>query len=567
MNNEHTPPTLKSSYFCNPGDQSLLYTDIGSHFDRTVESHGDQLALVSSLQNIRYTYKEYQAAINNFAAGLLAIGIRKGDRVGIWGPNSAEWSITQFATAKIGAILVCLNPAYRLTEISYALNKSECKAIVTADIFKSSDYLGMLRELAPELLTCRAGELHSEKLPFLRHVIKIEDEKSAGMSNFKEVSNLSSKEGISMVSDIQNSLSPDDPINIQFTSGTTGNPKGATLTHFNILNNGSIVGAGMNLSSKDRLCIPVPLYHCFGMVMGNLACISHASTAVLPNESFDPEETLKVVESEKCTALHGVPTMFVAMLEHPNFGDYDLSSLRTGIMAGSSCPVEIMKRVIKDMGMTDVLIAYGQTECSPVNHMTTFDDPIDKRVKTVGKAGPHIEIKIVNADGKVTPIGEKGEICCRGYGVMKGYWNDDDRTDETIDSAGWLHSGDIGVMDDQGYVDVTGRIKDMIIRGGENVYPREIEEYLYTHPAILEAQVFGIPDQKYGEQVAAWVQLNDDMSLTEDELKAFCKNQISHFKVPHYIKFVSDFPMTVTGKMQKFVMQAEYNKELKINEQ
>jgi fatty-acyl-CoA synthase len=569
MNNEQTlnsPQTLKSSYFCNLGEQSLLYTDIGSHFDKTVEKHGDKLALVSSSQNIRYTYKAYQAAINDFAAGLLAIGIKKGDRVGIWGPNSAEWCITQFATAKIGAILVCLNPAYRITEIAYALNKSECKAIVTAAIFKSSDYLGMLNELAPELLTCQSGELHSDKLPFLRCVIKIEDEKSPGMFNFKEVSGLSSGEGLAEVSDIQNSLSPDEPINIQFTSGTTGSPKGATLTHCNILNNGSIVGAGMKLSSKDRLCIPVPLYHCFGMVLGNLACISHASTAVLPNEAFDPEETLKVVEAEKCTALHGVPTMFIAMLEHPSFGNYDLSSLRTGIMAGSSCPVEIMKRVIKEMGMTDVLIAYGQTECSPVNHMTTFDDPIDKRVKTVGKAGPHIEIKIVDADGKVTPIGEKGEICCRGYGVMKGYWNDDDLTGETIDPAGWLHSGDIGVMDNQGYVDVTGRIKDMIIRGGENVYPREIEEYLYTHFAIQEAQVFGIPDQKYGEQVAAWIKLHDDMSLTEEQLKAFCKNKISHYKVPHYIKFVSDFPMTVTGKMQKFVMQTEYCKELNINE-
>ena len=554
---------LQKSYFFNAGEQPLLSIDIGTHFDKTVSKFPDKLALVSKHQGIRYSYSEYQSVINDFAAGLLSIGIKKRDRVGIWGPNSVEWCITQFATAKIGAILVCLNPAYRLSEISYALNKSECKAIVTSKIFKSSHYISMLSELAPELQTCRKGELKSEKLPWLRHVIRMGNERTPGMYNFDEVKELSSQKLIDEVANIQSSLKPDDAINIQFTSGTTGSPKGATLTHSNILNNGSIVGEGMKLSPDDRLCVPVPLYHCFGMVMGNLACMSHASTVVLPNESFDPEDTMRTVQEDKCTALHGVPTMFIAMLEHPNFGNYDLSSLRTGIMAGSSCPVEVMKRVITDIGMTDVLIAYGQTECSPVNHMTTFDDPIDKRVETVGKAGPHIEIKIVDAEGNVAHIGEKGEICCRGYGVMQGYWNDADRTNETIDEEDWLHSGDIGVMDEMGYVAVTGRIKDMIIRGGENIYPREIEEYLYGHPAIQEAQVFGILDSKFGEQVAVWVQLNDGVTLTEEELISYCTNQISHFKIPHYIKFVSEFPMTVTGKMQKFVMQKTYTDELK----
>ena len=558
-------PTLKS-HFHNPGDAPLLYTDIGSHLDRTVEKTPNQPALIINHQNVRLSYNEYRTAINKFAAGLLVIGIKKGDRVGIWSPNSLEWCITQFATAKIGAILVCLNPAYRLTELAYALNKVECTAIVTAEKFKSSCYLDMLQQLAPEISTSAPGELKAKQLPSLRHLIRIGEEPSKGMFNFDQITNFSSTSSLKKVEEIQSSLRPDDPINIQFTSGTTGNPKGATLTHHNILNNGAIVGAGMHLGTEDRLCIPVPLYHCFGMVMGNLACISHGATAVLPSESFDPELTLSVVEKEKCTALHGVPTMFIAMLDHPRFKDFDLSSLRTGIMAGASCPVEIMKKVIKNMGMSEVLIAYGQTECSPVNHMTKADDPIDKRVETVGKAGPHIEIKIVDENGMVVPVGTKGEICCRGYGVMQGYWADAEQTREAIDVARWLHSGDIGVMDQEGYVSITGRIKDMIIRGGENIYPREIEEYLYTHPAILEAQVFGISDLKYGEQVAVWVQLNEGMELTEDELIDFCKDKISHYKIPHYIKFVSEYPMTVTGKLQKFLMREQYSKELNIHE-
>ncbi len=558
-------PILKS-HLHNPGDAPLLYTDIGSHFDRTVEKNPNQSALIINHQNVRLSYNEYQTAINKFAAGLLTIGIKKGDRVGIYGPNSLEWCITQFATAKIGAILVCLNPAYRLTELAYALNKVECTAIVTAEKFKSSCYLDMLQQLAPEISMCAPGELKAKRLPSLRHVIRMGEEHSEGMFNFDQITYLSSTSNLQKVEEIQGNLCPDDPINIQFTSGTTGNPKGATLTHHNILNNGAIVGAGMNLGTEDRLCIPVPLYHCFGMVMGNLACISHGATAVLPSESFDPELTLSVVEKERCTALHGVPTMFIAMLDHPKFKDFDLSSLRTGIMAGASCPVEIMKKVINNMGMSDVLIAYGQTECSPVNHMTKADDPIDKRVETVGKAGPHIEIKIIDEDGMVAPVGNKGEICCRGYGVMQGYWADTAQTHEAIDVAGWLHSGDIGVMDKQGYVNVTGRIKDMIIRGGENIYPREVEEYLYTHPAIFEAQIFGIPDLKYGEQVAAWVQLNENMELTESELIDFCKNKISHYKIPRYIKFVSEYPMTVTGKLQKFLMREQYSKELNISE-
>ncbi|MFT5710845.1 MAG: fatty-acyl-CoA synthase [Halioglobus sp.] len=561
INRSSTSP-LTDSYFHNPGESPLLFTDIGSFFDAVVARNPDQLALVVSHQNVRVSYKEYQTAINHLSAGLLSLGIKKGDRVGIWGPNSFEWCVTQLATAKIGVILVCLNPAYRLTELGYALNKVECKAIITAESFKQSNYLDMLRELAPELDTCRAGELQSERLPALRHVIAISDHVRDGILNFTQVLERSSSTGLKEVAAIQRNIDPDEPINIQFTSGTTGSPKGATLTHYNVLNNGAIIGAGMQLGIGDKLCIPVPLYHCFGMVLGNLACIAHGATAVLPGQSFDPETTLSVVEAERCTALHGVPTMFIAALEHPRFPEFDLTSLRTGIMAGASCPVEIMKRVIGDMGMTDVLIAYGQTECSPVNHMTAIDDPIDKRVETVGQAGPHLEVKVIDEEGVIVPIGNAGEICCRGYAVMRGYWADEEKTLESIDKGGWLHSGDIGVMDNRGYLSVTGRIKDMIIRGGENIYPREIEEYLYKHPGILEIQVFGVPDPKLGEQVAAWIQLHENSELTELEIVQYCTNQISHFKIPKYIKFVEEYPMTVTGKLQKFVMREQYAGEL-----
>jgi fatty-acyl-CoA synthase len=458
--------------------------------------------------------------------------------------------------------MVCINPAYRLYELEYALNKVQCKAVITAEQFKTSDYLGMLQQLAPELASCEPGQLRADRLPDLRLVIRMGAGHSPGMFNFAAVCEMGGARERARMDEIAAGLKPTDAINIQFTSGTTGNPKGATLTHRNILNNGKLVGDGMRLTERDRLCIPVPLYHCFGMVMANLACITHGSAAVFPGEAFEPGATLATVAQEHCTALHGVPTMFIAELDHPQFGDYDLSTLRTGIMAGAPCPVEVMQRVIAQMHMGEVLIAYGQTETSPVNHMTSIDDSIEKRVGSVGRPAPHCEIKIIDASGAVVPIGEKGEICCRGYAVMQGYWGDPERTAETIDSDGWLHSGDIGVMDAEGYTQVTGRIKDMIIRGGENIYPREVEEFLYTHPAIQDVQVFGIKDARYGEQVCAWVRLREGATMTADELQDYCRDKITHFKIPHYIRFVEDFPMTVTGKMQKFLMREQMEKEL-----
>ena len=420
----------------------------------------------------------------------------------------------------------------------------------------------MLYELAPELDTCAPGELKSEKLPDLEIVIRMGDTKSPGMFNFPDICTAGGKQERDRITELKSELRPDDPINIQFTSGTTGSPKGATLTHCNILNNGFLTGAGMQLSPQDRLCIPVPLYHCFGMVLGNLACMAHGATAVYPDEAFDPDTTLRAVESERCTGLHGVPTMFIAELSHPDFDKFDLSTLRTGVMAGAPCPVDVMKRVISDMNMNHILIGYGQTELSPINHLTLPEDEIEKRVETVGRAVPWVEIKLVDADGRVVPIGERGEVCTRGYSVMLGYWNDEEQTRSTIDEARWLHSGDLGIMDDEGYLRIVGRIKDMIIRGGENVYPREVEEFLYTHPAIAEVQVFGIPDPKMGEEVCAWIQVKEGESITEDDIKSFCQGQITHFKVPRHIRFVDEYPMTVTGKIQKFKMSGAMAEEL-----
>jgi len=487
--------------------------------------------------------------------GLLALGIQTGDRVGIWGPNSAEWVMVQLATAKIGAIMVCINPAYRTYELEYALNKVECDTIITAEQFKSSDYLGMLQTLAPELADCEPCALQSKTLPHLKRIIRMGKGKSPGMLNFDDVCAMGAAEHHARLAQLAAELRPDDAINIQFTSGTTGNPKGATLSHCNILNNGYLTGAAMDLSPQDRLCIPVPLYHCFGMVLSVLACVAHGATMVFPGEAFDPLDTLKAVEEERCTALHGVPTMFIMELDHPSFSQFDLSSLRTGIMAGAPCPVEVMRRLISEMHMDDILIAYGQTEVSPINNMTLPNDSLERRTETVGRAVPWVEIKVIDDAGRVVPVGEKGEICTRGYSVMQGYWNDPERTAETIDPGGWLHSGDLAVMDGDGYVQIVGRIKDMIIRGGENIYPREIEEFLYQHPAISEVQVFGVPDEKMGEEVCAWIQLNAGHELSADEVKDYCRDKITHFKIPRYIDFVDEYPMTVTGKIQKFVMR------------
>jgi fatty-acyl-CoA synthase len=553
---------LKLSRFSGPTDQALIEDTIGRAFDKTVERYPDQQALVVRHQNIRWTYREYQHEVDRLACGLLALGIEPGDRVGIWAPNCYEWALTQFATAKIGAVMVCINPAYRLYELEYALNNVQCKAVITAEKFKSSNYLEQLRALAPGIEDCQPGELRSEKLPFLRTIVTMGEDTPAGMFGFATVCDMGGVAQRARLAQLSAQLKSDDIINIQFTSGTTGNPKGAALSHRNILNNGSICGEGMRFTEHDRLCMPVPLYHCFGMVLGNLACISHGAAAIYPSDAFDPQATLATVEEERCTALHGVPTMFIAELEHPEFDQFDLSSLRTGIMAGSPCPAEIMTQVQQKMHMTEVLIAYGQTECSPLNHMTLPDDPIEKRVNSVGRPAPHCDIKIVDSGGEVTAVGEKGEICCRGYGVMQGYWDDPERTADTIDTEGWLHSGDIGIMDAEGYVQVTGRIKDMIIRGGENIFPREIEEFLYTHPDIQEVQVFGIPDDRYGEQVCAWIKPHNDVTMTADDVKAYCRDQITHFKVPQYISFVEEYPMTVTGKMQKFVMRDQMIEQL-----
>lgn len=555
--------TLKTqSYHKGLTSQTLIDQTIGQAFDATVANHPDALALVVRHQSIRWSYQQYQNKINQLAAGLLALGIQTGDRVGIWAPNCYEWCLTQFATAKIGAILVCINPAYRKSELEYALNKVQCKALICAEQFKASHYLKMLQALAPELANSSANnDLALDRLPHLKQIIRMGDAQTAGMLNFNTVMDMANNQLIEQLESIGQNLDPNDIINIQFTSGTTGSPKGAALTHNNILNNGKIVGAGMKLTPADRLCIPVPLYHCFGMVMGNLACITHGSAAVFPNDGFDPTLTLQTVSDEQCTALHGVPTMFIAELGCKDFANYNLSSLRTGIMAGAPCPAEIMNKVMQHMHMQEVLIAYGQTETSPVNHMTEADDPVEKRVSTVGVASPHLEIKIIDKDGEAVAIGQRGEICVKGYAVMRCYWDEPEKTRETIDCDSWLHSGDIGIMDKQGFVEITGRIKDMIIRGGENIYPREIEEFLFQHPNIEDIQVFGIADKSYGETVCAWIKPQAGSTLSESGIKDYCHDQIAHFKIPTTIRFVDEFPMTVTGKIQKYKMREIMEKQ------
>jgi fatty-acyl-CoA synthase len=518
-------------------DHPLLEETIGANLERTVRAHGDRTAFVSCHQGVRYTYAEFDAAVDDLAVSLLGLGLEPGDRVGIWSPNHVEWALVQYATAKIGVILVNVNPAYRTHELTYALQQSGCRVLVAAPSFKTSDYVDMVasvRSDTPQLE--RAVFLWSDEWDSLRSPAT-----GAGIDRLRAVSA---------------SLGPDDPINIQYTSGTTGFPKGATLSHHNILNNGFFVAEGCRYTERDRVCIPVPLYHCFGMVMGNLGCTTHGATMVYPAPAFDAEATLRAVEDERCTSLYGVPTMFIAELNHPDFHRFDLSSLRTGIMAGSPCPVETMKQCISAMHMDEVTICYGMTETSPVSTQTAADDTLDQRVGSVGRVHPHVEIKIVDPDtGLTVPRGAPGELCTRGYSVMLGYWAEPDKTAQTIDAAGWMHTGDLAVMDDQGYANIVGRIKDMIIRGGENVYPREIEEYLYTHPDIVDVQVIGVPDVKYGEELMAWVKVRDGATLTVDEVRAYCQGRIAHYKVPRYVHVTEEFPMTVTGKIQKYKMR------------
>ncbi len=550
------------SYVHGASDIPLLGETIAANFNRTVARWGDRPGLIVPPQGVRWSYRELGARIDAFAAGLLALGLRPGDRIGIWSPNNAEWLITQFATAKAGLILVNINPAYRLTELDYALNKVGCRALITATRFKTSDYVGMLASLAPELAHALPGRLTAARLPTLEIVIQIGGPAAAGMIGFAAVAGLADASHHARLAAIGAGLQFDDPINIQFTSGTTGAPKGATLTHHNILNNGFFIGAAMKLTEQDRLCIPVPLYHCFGMVLGNLAATTHGAAIVYPGEGFDPLATLRTVAEERCTGLHGVPTMFIAEMDHPEFATFDLSSLRTGIMAGSPCPIEVMRRAVAQMHLSEITIAYGMTETSPVSFQTTTDDPLDRRVATVGRIHPHIEVKIVDTEGRVVPRGTPGELLTRGYSVMQGYWADPERTAEAIDPARWMHTGDLATIDAEGYCNIVGRIKDMIIRGGENVYPREIEEFLYRHPKIQDVQVFGVPDPKYGEEITAWIRTRPGETLTAADITAFCAGQIAHYKVPRHIRFVDEFPMTVTGKVQKYLMRERMAAEL-----
>ena len=552
------------SYVSGTSTVPLIGETIGFHFDRAVARWGERDGLVVRHQDVRWTYRELAARVDALAAGLLGLGLEPGDRIGIWSPNNAAWVQLQFASAKAGLILVNINPAYRLAELEHALTLSGCKGLVTASRFKTSDYLAMLRELAPELADATPGALQAARLPELRIVIHLDPVDQPGMLKFAEVSALGGAAERDRLADLSERLQFDDPINIQFTSGTTGLPKGATLTHHNILNNGFFVAEAMGLREGDRLCIPVPLYHCFGMVMSVLACMTHGATMVFPCEGFDPLAVLQTIEAERCTLVHGVPTMFIAEMEHPDFAKFDLSSLRAGIMAGSPCPIEVMRRVIDQMHLNEVTIAYGMTETSPVSFQSATDDPIERRVSTVGRIHPHLEVKIVDGEGRVVPRGMPGEILTRGYSVMLGYWNDPVRTREAIDPAGWMHTGDLGVIDDAGYCNIVGRIKDLVIRGGENIYPREIEEFLFRHPKIEAAQVFGVPDDRFGEELCVWIKLRAGESLDADGVRAFCQGQIAHYKIPRYVYFVEEFPMTVTGKIQKFIMRERVMKELKL---
>jgi fatty-acyl-CoA synthase len=544
-----------NSYVCGISDVPLLGETIGQSLDKAVSRWGDREALVSPSHGVRWTWKEFATRVDALAAGFLALGLERGQRIGIWSLNRPEWTLTQFAAARAGLILVTINPAYRLSELEFAVAKVGCSAIVAATAFKTSNYMEMLNTLLPELKASQPGNLRATKLPNLRAVIQIGGPLCSGALAFEEVANMGGARHREQLAALGSALQFDDAVNIQFTSGTTGSPKGVTLTHHNILNNGYFVGRAMRLTERDRICIPVPLYHCFGMVMGNLASVSLGATMVYPGEGFDPLTTLQTIEQEKCTALYGVPTMFIAELDHPEFKRFDLKSLRTGIMAGAPCPVEVMKRVNNEMNMGEVTIAYGMTETSPVSFQSAVDDPLERRVSTVGRIHPHVEVKVVDLEGRIVPRGERGELCTRGYSIMLGYWDEREKTADVLDANGWMHTGDLAVIDAEGYCNIVGRIKDMVIRGGENLYPREIEEFLYRHPKIQDVQIFGVADDRYGEELCAWIRTRPGETLTADEVRAFCQGQIAHNKIPRYVEFVDEFPMTVTGKIQKFIMR------------
>lgn len=557
---------VRLSYAYGTSSQPLLGMTIGEKFDQACQQYADQDAVVSVHQNVRLSYKQLQDQVNAFACSLLQLGLEKGDRIAIWSPNCVEWTITQFSAFKAGMILVNLNPAYKSSELEYVLNKVSCKALVIAPQFKSSNYQDILTKIAPEITQSTDKLLASQKLPHLKHIIKIDNEQHTGIHRFADLLPQPTAAQLDQLHAIAADLQFDETINIQFTSGTTGNPKGTMLTHNNILNNGYFVGEAIHLTPQDRVCISVPLFHCFGMVMGNLACITHGSTMVYPSAVFNPPDTLKTIQQEKCTAAYGVPTMFIAILEHEQFDEFDLSSLRTGIMAGSPCPREIMQRVIDRMHMTEITICYGMTETAPVSVQSSTADSVERRVGTVGRVHPHLEIKIVDENGKVVPRGKLGELCVRGYSVMLGYWEDNDKTQEVIDVAKWMHTGDIAEMDEEGFVKIKGRIKDVVIRGGENLFPKEIEDFLYTHPDVSDVQVIGLPDPRYGEELCACIILHEHHQINEEAIRQYCAEHISHNKVPRYVRFFTEFPMTASGKAQKFKLQELMRQELNLLE-
>ena len=550
------------SYAHGSGDTPLLGVTVGQLLDTAARRWPDNDALIVVDQGVRWNWRELRERARDFAAGLIALGLQPGERVGMLATNRAEWLVAQFGTACAGLVLVNINPAYRTPELEYALKKVGCRAIVSEASYKTSDYIAMLNELAPELAASEPGHLHSARLPDLRIVIRLGTERSAGMFNFDDVAAKAGPGEFEALKTIGAELDFDAPINIQFTSGTTGSPKAATLTHHNIVNNASMSASIMKFTERDRLCMPVPMYHCFGMVLGTLLCTSSGAAIVLPAAGFEADACLRAIEAERCTAVHGVPTMFIAMLDEPGFADRDTTSLRTGIMAGAPCPIELMHRVIDEMHLDEITIGYGMTETGPLSTETLPGDPIELRVGTVGRPLPNTEIKIIDENGRIVPRGEPGELCTRGYNVMRGYWGDPERTAKDIDDARWIRTGDVATMDENDYVRIVGRSKDMLIRGGENIYPREIEEFLYTHPKVEQVEVVGVPDPKFGEEVAAWIKLREGQTASEAEIREYCKGRLAHFKIPKYIRFVDEYPMTVTGKVQKYLIRESMVEEL-----
>ena len=554
------------SYVQGVCDQPLLGATIGDMFDAMATLHAGREALIVPHQRVRWTYADLKRRVDELALGLMRLGLEPGDRLAIWSPNCAEWVLTQFASAKAGLVLVNINPAHLGGELEYSLNQVGCKALILAPRFKQTDYIAILHSLSPEMQDQPTHEWRSASVPSLRSVIRLGLDHTPGMFNFDELLRPADADDLARLAERAARLQFDDAINIQFTSGTTGAPKGATLTHHNILNNGFFVGEAVHLTPDDRVCIPVPLYHCFGMVIGNLGCVTHGASMVFPDEGFDPLSVLRTVQAERCTALYGVPTMFIAMLDHPRFAEHDLTSLRTGIMAGSPCPIEVMRRVIDKLHMRKVTIAYGMTETSPVSFQSSVDDPLERRVATVGRVQPHLEVKVVDTDGRIVPRGDTGELLTRGYSVMLGYWADEARTREAIDAAGWMHTGDLATIDEEGYCHIAGRVKDMVIRGGENIYPREIEEFLYQHPKVQDVQCIGVPDAKYGEELCACIIPREGEHVTEQEIRDFCRRTIARYKVPRYVRFMKSFPMTVTGKVAKYRLREQIAREMEVQD-